>query len=69
MQAAGVGGKVLRIIHCFLLDTVQSVKVDGKCSSPVDVVSGVLQGNVLASLLFFLSTGDLLSQRTPCGLC
>ena len=43
-------------IRCFLSDHVQSVKVDGKRSHPVDVVPSVPQGSVLglSPLLFLL---------------
>ena len=56
-----IGGSVLSIRTLFLSNRSQHVMVDGCRSKLVDVVSGVPQGSVLGSLLFFLYTSELFS--------
>ena len=50
LQAPGVGGSILRVVHDFLTDRIQKAKIVGVCSSTVDVVSGIQQGSVLKAL-------------------
>ena len=52
----GIGGSVLSILTQFLSNRSQHIMVDGCQSKLLDVVSGVLQGNVLGTLLFLLYT-------------
>ena len=50
----GIDEKIWLWIYNFLRNRKQSVVVDGKQSSLIDVVSGVTQGTVLGPLLFLL---------------
>ena len=59
--SVSIGGSVLSILTEFLSNRSQQVMVDGSRSKLVNVVSGVLQGSVLGSLLFLLYTSELFS--------
>ena len=55
----GIDEKIWLWIYNFLKNRKQSVVVDGKQSSLIDVVSGVPQGTVLCPLLFLLHINGL----------
>ena len=55
----GIDEKIWPWIYNFKKKPGNSVVVDGKQSSLIDVVSGVLQGTVLGPLLFLLHINDL----------
>ena len=57
--SVGIRGSVLSIVTQFLSNKSQHVMVDGCRSKLVDVVSGVLQGSVMSTLLFLLYTSEL----------
>ena len=46
LREARVGGLILKVFHNLLSSRTQRVKVDGVCSSSIDVVSGVPQSIV-----------------------
>ena len=59
LRKAEVGGMILKVFQNILSSRTQRVKVDGVCSSSVDVVSNVPQRSVLGPLLLLLYIADL----------
>ena len=65
-----VGGSMMSALTQFLFNLSKYVVVDGWRSKLVNVVSGVLQGNVLGPLLFLLYTAELFSiEKQAFRLC
>ena len=58
LRFIAVGGQILPIVLEFLIDRRQRSRLDGKVSTSGNLVSGVLQGSVLAPLLFTLYTSE-----------
>ena len=59
LQAYGISGVILNWINAFLNRRTQRVIVNGIASRKEAVLSGVLQGSVLRTLLFVLYINDL----------
>ena len=59
LKYIGVGGSVLSIRTEFLSDHRQRGLVDGAASECIPIISGVLQGSGLGSLLFILYTSEM----------
>ena len=62
LQSYGIEGNILKCIEQFLTGRTQVVLVNGTHSLPADVVSGILQGTVLGSLLFIIYINDILTN-------
>ena len=54
LSSYGISHELFGWIKCFLEGRTQSVSIDGHVSTPLDVVSGVVQGSNLGPLLFIL---------------
>ena len=62
LKSLGIGGKLGRWLHAFLLNRQQAVIVNGSQSTPAPVISGVPQGSVLGPLIFLVLIGDIDSE-------
>ena len=52
LNAYGFDQEALKLIHCYLCDRSQKVKVGSSFSKELDILCGVLQRPVLGPLLF-----------------
>ena len=59
LKSLGVSGQLGRWITNFLTNRTQSVLIEGRKSTPKQVISGVPQGSVLGPLLFLILMGDI----------
>ena len=71
LSSYGISHELFGWIKCFLEGRTQSVSIDGHVSTPLDVVSGVVQGSNLGPLLFILFINDIvdiISGPSKCKL-
>jgi len=59
LKMLGIHGNILRQIANFLQNRMMKVIVNGECSDWACILSGILQGSVLGSLLFLIFVNDL----------
>ncbi|CAG5100696.1 Similar to LINE-1 retrotransposable element ORF2 protein (Homo sapiens) [Cotesia congregata] len=57
----GVSEKMIKVIQNLYAKTKMRVRVNGDFSNPVDVTTGVLQGEILSPLLFVIYISDIVS--------
>lgn len=64
----GFNTKIVSWIKSFLSNRLQSVKVNGITSDPLNITCGVLQGSVLGPILFKIYINDISSLDLHSGL-
>ncbi|CAG5083519.1 Similar to Transposon TX1 uncharacterized 149 kDa protein (Xenopus laevis) [Cotesia congregata] len=67
LYSLGLSPKLLNVIKALYDVTCMQVRVNGELSKPIDITSGVLQGETLSPILFVLYISDLNTFLTNCG--
>ena len=62
LKEAGIGGMNLKGLQNYLSSRTQRVKIDGVCSSSVDVVSGIPQKSMCSYSFVVFTVGTLLTN-------
>lgn len=65
LSSYGITGNLYFWIKAFLTNRSQTVKINSTFSSPCSVVSGVVQGSVIGSLLFNIFINDVTDCFDP----
>jgi hypothetical protein len=63
LSTAGLNSQIIKIIHSFLSERNQCVKLNGQCSNYTNVLVGSPQGTKLGPVLWLLYCNDLVSPR------